>query len=1127
MAIQQSTDWEGNSYYWDDSSGERVAAPDAPVQTDQGYTTPAPANQPAPSIQSDQGWTTPAAPAPETAITPANVAQAYQDVIGYAPTQDWVEQTVNAYQGDPTATVANVIRDTTTAASASGTPFANVAGDQGTFTTGADYYQKQGYIPGGTTLEGVPTSFIDPSTGQVVAQYGVPTTDQNTTSHASNLFQWNPTSSLPQNTSVALAVPQTDYNTGLLDALRGIGTVAGGIFAPEIIGALTPAATVPEAIAGGDALASLAPTTGAGANGIDWTSVLSQAGKSGALNAAVGAATGQSPNQILKSALSGAVSGGLGTAGADLLGGGALAKIIANTAAGAGASAITGGNVGQGALGGAINATLSSVVPAVTSQVSGVSSLPSSVQQALNTSIASAIKTAIAGGNVGTGALTGLISSAVMQAGGATLKAAGIDVNQIISNATSAAQKLVTSDSGTAPTQVASVGSGMGQNEYQLGSDSGSSESDNGDEQSPLTVNISGVNPYYNSETSYSLEVQKMLQDGPIVLSLFNPPDPTMLSQQDPATNVNQAMVQLAAAMASNVGSTLIEQNPNDLAQAFFTKAGIPAPTPEQQAQFVQLMQSGKDIPTFISQLQQVVPLEFDKTKLADPQQIAEVAQEVAKTNPVTPPSPLEQQKQEQQKQASTSGVSGGGDTTGGSAPGGTNAGNQGVSGALPSATPTQSVANESSQVAQNEASTGQIEATDIPIVTQRISSNSTALGVSPQTAIGSGLMNSDGTLTKAGITQVSKTTGLSTAQITALLGDSSVTGLTTTGTGTGIGTAGTGKGGTKGTGTGAGTGEGTGAGSGYGIGLGGSGTGTGSGAGLGTAAGGSGTGTGAGTGAGTGTGGTGSGTGSKGIGTGTGTGYGILGGAPAGNVYGALPGSLQATYLKGANVTEYNPFENYDVYKQIMPVHAATGGQMTQQQSPLQLAQMQQGIYGIDPSLYNVLQKRQTPNYFAYAAQSQDPTQFAGATLSGKPTPQIPLVSTSAPAAQQYLYKQSGAGGSGTVAPLQATAMAHGGDVHVPEFITGATGHYVKGRGDGQSDDIPAMLADGEYVFDADTVAALGNGSSDAGAAVLDKMREAIRHHKRSASVNEIPPKAKSPLEYLKDGIKMKGKRK
>jgi len=100
--------------------------------------------------------------------------------------------------------------------------------------------------------------------------------------------------------------------------------------------------------------------------------------------------------------------------------------------------------------------------------------------------------------------------------------------------------------------------------------------------------------------------------------------------------------------------------------------------------------------------------------------------------------------------------------------------------------------------------------------------------------------------------------------------------------------------------------------------------------------------------------------------------------------------------------------------------------------------------------------------------------------------------------------------------APLQS--FAKGGHAeHKPEFITGETGHYVQGKGDGQSDDIPAMLADGEYVFDADTVAALGNGSSNAGAKRLDEMREAIRKHKRAAPVDKIPPKAKSPLQYLK----------
>ena len=77
--------------------------------------------------------------------------------------------------------------------------------------------------------------------------------------------------------------------------------------------------------------------------------------------------------------------------------------------------------------------------------------------------------------------------------------------------------------------------------------------------------------------------------------------------------------------------------------------------------------------------------------------------------------------------------------------------------------------------------------------------------------------------------------------------------------------------------------------------------------------------------------------------------------------------------------------------------------------------------------------------------------------------------------------------------------------------------GAAVHGAGDGQSDDIPAMLADGEYVIDADTVAQIGNGSTKAGAQALDKFRENIRAHKRSAPINKIPPKTKALTSYLK----------
>jgi hypothetical protein len=78
--------------------------------------------------------------------------------------------------------------------------------------------------------------------------------------------------------------------------------------------------------------------------------------------------------------------------------------------------------------------------------------------------------------------------------------------------------------------------------------------------------------------------------------------------------------------------------------------------------------------------------------------------------------------------------------------------------------------------------------------------------------------------------------------------------------------------------------------------------------------------------------------------------------------------------------------------------------------------------------------------------------------------------------------------------------------------------GDAVRGPGDGQSDDIPAMLADGEFVFPADVVSALGNGSTKAGSEKLYKMMHSIRAYHRSAKPKDLPPPAKkSPLDYLK----------
>lgn len=82
-----------------------------------------------------------------------------------------------------------------------------------------------------------------------------------------------------------------------------------------------------------------------------------------------------------------------------------------------------------------------------------------------------------------------------------------------------------------------------------------------------------------------------------------------------------------------------------------------------------------------------------------------------------------------------------------------------------------------------------------------------------------------------------------------------------------------------------------------------------------------------------------------------------------------------------------------------------------------------------------------------------------------------------------------------------------------------GALSRLAKGGGSGRDDTINARLSDGEYVMDAETVALLGDGSTDAGARRLDEMRAKIRQHKgKSMARGKFSANAKSPLAYLKE---------
>jgi hypothetical protein len=106
----------------------------------------------------------------------------------------------------------------------------------------------------------------------------------------------------------------------------------------------------------------------------------------------------------------------------------------------------------------------------------------------------------------------------------------------------------------------------------------------------------------------------------------------------------------------------------------------------------------------------------------------------------------------------------------------------------------------------------------------------------------------------------------------------------------------------------------------------------------------------------------------------------------------------------------------------------------------------------------------------------------------------------------------------------LAQTALnyAEGGEVeHNPQFFSeGGLGtlenRYVTGDGNGTSDEVPAMLANGEFVIPADVVAALGNGSNEAGASVLDQLLQVIREHRQDHDPEDLPPDSAGPLAYL-----------
>lgn len=99
----------------------------------------------------------------------------------------------------------------------------------------------------------------------------------------------------------------------------------------------------------------------------------------------------------------------------------------------------------------------------------------------------------------------------------------------------------------------------------------------------------------------------------------------------------------------------------------------------------------------------------------------------------------------------------------------------------------------------------------------------------------------------------------------------------------------------------------------------------------------------------------------------------------------------------------------------------------------------------------------------------------------------------------------------------LPATSRAASGGYVTPQGVLSqmmASGGEVE---DGRSDRVPALLSPGEYVIDAESVSMLGNGSSEAGAAMLDRLRQQIRKHKaQRMREGEMSAPARTPMRYM-----------
>jgi hypothetical protein len=192
-----------------------------------------------------------------------------------------------------------------------------------------------------------------------------------------------------------------------------------------------------------------------------------------------------------------------------------------------------------------------------------------------------------------------------------------------------------------------------------------------------------------------------------------------------------------------------------------------------------------------------------------------------------------------------------------------------------------------------------------------------------------------------------------------------------------------------------------------------------------------------------------------------------------------------------------------YDTYKKIRQISSLLGGlgaAAAGYKKPVTTVTTPTGPSGALPK-YELKRTQLQPqiDYYRYGLGPE--ARFFSDVLNPPPPPEPPQLPPSKPPGDEPVFAAGG-----------LTGYARGGS---------KKSRYVAGPGSGRDDKIPALLSDGEYVIDAETLALLGDGSTKEGARRMDKFRAKIRKHKgRALSRGRISPNAKSPDKYMGGGL-------